>query len=39
VASVGHVVVIATLAFRYLSVAQEVPDAPARGSKVRRRGR
>ena len=30
VAGLGHVVVIAALAFRYLSVADDVPDAPAR---------
>lgn len=39
VASLGHAVVIATLAFRYLSVADEVPEAPARAPKSRGRRR
>ena len=38
-ANVLHVVMLATLAFRYLSIADEVPDAPApkaRGAGSRR---
>jgi hypothetical protein len=38
-AGLAHTVVIATLAFRYLSVADEVPDAPVRAPKPRGRGR
>jgi hypothetical protein len=40
VTGLGHAVVIATLAFRYISVADEVPDAPARPQpKTRGRAR
>ena len=35
VAGLAHVVVIAALAFRYLSVAEDVPDAPVRQAKAR----
>jgi hypothetical protein len=39
VAGLAHAVVIAALAFRYLSIADEVPDAPTRAPKARSRAR
>lgn len=38
-AAIGHAVVLATLAYRYLCVADEVPDAPERKPRSQRRTR